>query len=525
MHILPAPALDSTFDLERAAELQLAADSAADQVALEQLADAAPAAAGIEDEPDVAGGEKALGGAAVTWDIDVATFGQHDRVRYYLDFFRNTGRERMNIWLGRLPRYEAMIRQRLQDEGMPGDLVYLALIESGMSNSAVSRAKATGMWQFMKGTARYYGLRVDSWVDERRDPYKATDAAVRHLHDLQERFGSLYLAAAAYNAGAGKVSRSLVRLPEDEADSVNSDATFFRLYDTKYLRRETKDYVPKLIAAALIAKEPDRYGFEPALSLALAASDSIVVSDMTGLDVIARLAETTVATIRELNPQYLRLSTPPGARMVVRVPAGRGESTAQAYATLPPSRRVTFLTHLVRRGETVSGIAARYGVSSASVLEANPRISARRVRAGQNLVIPTGGVMSTRVARRVAEPVEEPEFHKVRRGEALSLIADRYDVSVRQLRQWNALGSSSRIGAGMRLRVTAPNRRAGQAQPIATGASAPSDAAMKMHRVRRGETLSGLAQRYGVTVESLRDANDLPITGTIKAGTSLKIPA
>ena len=140
--------------------------------------------------------------------------------------------------------------------------MYLALIESGFSNTATSRAKAVGMWQFMKGTAKCYGLRVDSWVDERRDPYRATDAAARHLKDLNERFGSVYLAAAAYNAGAGKVSRGLRRLPDDEdADSINSDATFFRLYDTKLLRRETKDYVPKLIAAARIAKEPARYGF------------------------------------------------------------------------------------------------------------------------------------------------------------------------------------------------------------------------------------------------------------------------
>ena len=144
----------------------------------------------------------------------------------------------------------------------PGDLVYLALIESGFSNTATSRAKAVGMWQFMKGTAKLYGLRVDSWVDERRDPYRATDAAARHLRDLNRRFGSLYLAAAAYNAGSGKVSRGLIRLPDDDSDSPNSDAAFFRLYDTKLLRRETKDYVPKLIAAALIAKQPKRYGFK-----------------------------------------------------------------------------------------------------------------------------------------------------------------------------------------------------------------------------------------------------------------------
>ena len=254
----PAPDIDSTVPPEELiAEMKIASDSAADEAALEALEAAAPAADEATESASELDSEsaKALVGA-VTWDIDVATFNNHDRVQYYLDFFRGPGHERFGVWLSRMPRYEAMIRARLQKEGLPADLVYLALIESGFSNTATSRARAVGMWQFMKGTAKHYGLRVDSWVDERRDPYRATDAAARHLRDLTSRFGSLYLAAAAYNAGAGKVSRGLGRLPDDEGDSVNTDATFFRLYDTKLLRRETKDYVPKLIAAALIAKEP-----------------------------------------------------------------------------------------------------------------------------------------------------------------------------------------------------------------------------------------------------------------------------
>ena len=326
----PAPALDTFVPLrELAAELRLAADSAADEEVLEALADAHPTDGESDDVAldaagSGAGGAKALTSTAVSWDIDVDTYNSHDRVQYYLDFFQGRGRERMGIWLTRMPRYEAMIRTRLQEQGLPGDLVYLALIESGFSNSATSRARAVGMWQFMKGTAKGYGLRVDSWVDERRDPYKATDAAARHLRDLNRRFGSLYLAAAAYNAGAGKVSRGLGRLPdEEEADSANADAMFFRLYDTKFLRRETKDYVPKLIAAALIAKEPARYGFEVGPGEP-AVYDSIVVPTMTGLDVIARLADTTVTAIRELNPQYLRLATPPGVTSAVRPAAPSG---------------------------------------------------------------------------------------------------------------------------------------------------------------------------------------------------------
>jgi membrane-bound lytic murein transglycosylase D len=157
----------------------------------------------------------------VTWDIDVSTYATHPRVQYYLSYFKRMPADRMAVMLERGARYEPMIRERFEAEGLPGDLFYLALIESGYSSEAVSRAYAVGMWQFMRRTGRGYGLRVDTWVDERRDPVKATDAAARHLRDLRERFGSLYLAAAAYNAGAGKVSRSLGKLePIEVAEEV-----------------------------------------------------------------------------------------------------------------------------------------------------------------------------------------------------------------------------------------------------------------------------------------------------------------
>jgi membrane-bound lytic murein transglycosylase D len=525
----PTSGMDSAlgvadFDAER----KQAADSAADEAVLEELAEARPAGdpedhAADETTEAGPGGANALADA-VTWDIDVATYNSHDRVQYYLDFFQDHGRDRMGIWLTRLPRYEAMIRERLQREGLPGDLVYLALIESGFSNTATSRAKAVGMWQFMKRTAKGYGLRVDSWVDERRDPYKATDAAVRHLADLNRRFGSLYLAAAAYNAGSGKVSRGLIRLPEEENDSTNSDATFFRLYDTKLLRRETKDYVPKLIAAALIAKQPRRYGFRtgPAES---AAYDSIVVPDMTGLDVIARLADTTVAAIRELNPQYLRLATPPSSRSVVRLPLGRGEATVAAYAVLPPRQRVTFIEHFMARGETLGGIARRYRVSQAVLIAANPKLNSRRIRIGQRIVVPTGGLPSTKVARRMAEPVvaagtNTGAFHRVRRGETISEIADEYGVTQRELRTWNALDSRGRIRIGQRLRVVSPD--APRTPPPSV---VPDDAGIRTHVVQRGETLEGLAKRYGVSIQALRKANGLADRATLKAGLALRIPS
>jgi membrane-bound lytic murein transglycosylase D len=282
--------------------------------------------------------------------------------------------------------------------------------------------------------------------------------------------------------------------------------------------------VPKLIAAALIAKQPHRYGFQVGAAEP-AAYDSVVVPDMTGLDVIARLADTTVTAIRELNPQYLRLATPPGARSVVRLPVGRGATTAAAYAVLPPRQRVTFIEHFMARGETLGHIARRYRVSQAILMAANPRLNPRRIKIGQRVVVPTGGVPSTKVARRMAAPVvaagtSTGAFHRVRRGETISEIADEYGVTQRELRAWNKLDARGRIRVGQRIRVVSPD----VPQPPVPVETVDSSG-IRTHVVRRGETLKGLAKRYGVSIQALRDANNLPQRAPLKAGLALRIPS
>ena len=471
--------------------------AAADAVVLNDLAATTPDAAVIP----------AFDGQRVRWGIDVRTFASHPRVQFYLAYFQGRARPGMEVFLARGARYEPMIRRRFEAEGLPGDLGYLALIESGYSSDAVSRSSAVGMWQFMRGTGRGYGLRVDSWVDERRDPVKATDAAARHLRDLRDRFGSLYLAAAAYNAGAGKVSRSLGKLEWDapveadsaeadsaeadsaaaeaadtlaeeedstlaEADStgeeldaavdsndVTSDAAFFRLASTDLLAAETQDYVPKLIAAALIAKEPGRYGLTPAAGTPF-AYDSLIVTDATGLDVIARLDKTTVAEIHELNPQYLRLATPPRSRMVIRLPAGSGPTVAARYAALPAKGRVHFLSYAPSRRERLTSIAARYHLPTSEIRSANPRLHSMWAAKGTRLVIPAVAVPS-RLAMQATGTVGSSRahrtgrlaLHRVRRGETLTGIARRYRVSVKALRRANALSHAYTLRAGMRLRI------------------------------------------------------------------------
>lgn len=406
-------------------------------------------------------------GAAPTFDIDVTSYSANRRVLQYLEFFQVDARDRFAVWLSRLTRYEGMIRERLRAKGLPEDLVYLTVIESGLSNSAVSRARAVGMWQFIAGTGRLYGLTVDPWVDERRDPYKATDAAVNFLSDLVQRLGSVYLAAAAYNAGEGRITRGVRRLP-GESDSL-TDETFFQLADRRYLRRETRDYVPKLIAAALVAKQPARYGFTDIPRLAPLVFDEIRVPDATGLDVLAELADTTTAALLELNPQFVRGVTPPGREVTVRVPRGRGTLVAERYDTLQVTSRITFVDHYVARGQTLSEIAHQYRVSVAMIQGANPWLRPRALRVGQRLVIPMSGRVVPMAARRT--PVEAaasapgrvagtpaPIAHIVRSGETASQISRRYGVALRALLDYNGLDMDSVIKPGQRLRIPSATR-------------------------------------------------------------------
>lgn len=472
------PPRDSAPGVSAAASPVALDDSAADRAVLDALAElefgsldrragrvrgqADPAARVSPDEIDEESGRlfEAGGGPAAVGDIgrhlDVESFAHHSRVQYYIDFFVGPARDRFTIWLGRLPRYEGMIREQLRRHGVPEDLVYLAMIESGYSNTAVSRARAVGMWQFIASTGRRYGLAQDVWEDQRRDPFQATEAAARHLADLSREFGSWYLAAAAYNAGAGRVSRGIKRLPAGTSEA--SDSTFFALSDRRYLRLETRDYVPKLIAAALIAKDPTRYGFDSVPRLDPLQYDEVLIPEATGLDVLARLADTTTRSIVELNPQFVRGATPPGRAVIVRVPAGAGPTVSQRWADLPARDRITFVTHRVASGETLSGIAQRYGVSTRVLQAANPSVEPRRMRIGQQLTVP----VSPAAQRTVASPRPAPRatggggtYYTVRSGDSLWAIARRHGVAVADLKDWNGL-SGSLLRTGQQLRVRAP---------------------------------------------------------------------
>lgn len=362
----------------------------------------------------------------------------NDQVARWIEFFTtDRGRERFAIYLQRAGRYEEMIREKARAAELPEDLLYLAMIESGMNPNAYSRARAVGLWQFIAGTGRAYGLEIGYWMDERRDPFRATDAAIAHLGDLYERFGSWYLAAAAYNAGPGRVSRGIRRTGSED---------FWDLSEARVLRSETRNYVPKLLAAATIARNKEAYGFGDVEPYPALEFDVVHVPGATSFDVLADAAEVTEGEIRDLNPQFPRQVTPPDRGVDLRVPPGQAEVFASNYASIPVSERVTWLEHRVTRGQTLGGIANRYGTSVTAIRAANNNVSPRRLQIGQMLVIPRSRAARTAsasgtVASRPAQP-EGPLTVTVRRGDTLWALARQYGTSTQTLIAMNNLGSS-----------------------------------------------------------------------------------
>lgn len=306
-------------------------------------------------------------------------------VQSYIKYFETRGRKHFERWLGRSQDYMSMLRGILREEGLPEDLSYIAFIESGLNPKARSNAKAVGMWQFIKGTAKIYGLRVDWWIDERMDPEKATYAAAKYFKNLYGEFGSWYLAAAGYNAGEGRVRR-VVRKHKSEDFWVLASRK-------KSFARETKDYVPKYLAAMLIAKDPTSYGFdEQETGDGTGISyDKIKVSQATDLKVIAEAAETSVDVIKDLNPELLRWFTPPNyPDYEIKIPAGKAGVFAENMNNIPPAKRIAFLSHKVKRGDTISTIARRYGTSVNPILYINNMSGAdkRRLKPGTYIMIP-----------------------------------------------------------------------------------------------------------------------------------------
>ena len=433
----------------------------------------------------------------------------NDQVVRYVEYFSHPHKEFFAASLGRSGRYVELFQTVFEQAGIPQDLVFMAHVESAFKTNAYSRARAKGIFQFIAATGRRYGLRIDSWIDERSDPEKSAHAAAAYLKDLYGMFGDWYLALAAYNAGEGKIQRSL-------AATRKSD--FWSLASTRSLRAETRNYVPAILAATLIAKQPQKFGFDVQPESPI-ASDIVSIEGQTDLRILARLGEIDPESLRQLNPQLRRGVTPPGGATDIRVPAGLGAAVGHAYATLPAADRLVLARHQVGKGESLGAIAHRYGVSPIAISHANRLGKNASMRPGQELIIP-------------AVVAQAPEgdgtrtssgAYRVRRGDTLSSIARRYRSSALAIAGASGIRVQSQLSVGQRLIIPAKGARTRAAVSSAHAERAPVTPRPVVHTVRAGETLYRIADQYQVTVNQICALNRINADGVLYPGTRLKI--
>lgn len=295
-----------------------------------------------------------------------------------LFLFSERIKERFSLYLERSGKYVDMMKDVLRKKNMPEDIVFLSLIESGFNPNAYSVARAVGPWQFIASTAKRYGLKIDWWKDERKDPVKSTTAAADYLSDLHDMFGSWSLAMAAYNAGEGRILKALNRTRSDD---------YWTLLKTSQIRTETKEYVPRFIAAGMIAANPKEYGFEGLAYHAPLSFDEVTLNNPVDLDVAAGCAEVAVNVIRELNPELRRWSTPPNVpSYILRIPAGKKNIFMENFSKIPADERFTITAYVVKKGDTLKSVAKKAGVPLNVVLELNDGI--RAIQTGEKIYLP-----------------------------------------------------------------------------------------------------------------------------------------
>src|ERR1700719_701949 len=384
----------------------------------------------------------------------------NDEVLSFLNFFQTPrGRAIVETGLRRAGRYRGMIARVLSEEGVPQDLIYLAQAESAFQPTALSRAGARGMWQFVAYRGQEYGLRHTWWLDERQDPEKATRAAAQHLRDLYKLFGDWYLAMAAYNCGPGNVQKAIER---------TGYADFWELYKRKVLPRETKNYVRIILALTLIAKDAEHYNVqvEPEAPI---PTDVVKTGRAIDLRLVAETIDVDVETLRALNPSLLRMATPDDPSFELHLPQGTSERFSAEIADIPPDKWVSWRRHRVEAGETLTLIAKKYRVTPAAIAAANNLEHGASLGAGEKLIIPATQSQSE-VKRRLVS-------YRVRRGDTLLGIADRYSVSPDDVRKWNRL-KSNHVNRGMVLRIYtlggAPEARPARARSKSKKASRPA---------------------------------------------------
>lgn len=476
---------------------------------------------------------------------------QNRQVNRHLMYYTLKRPEVMDRWLERSEKYFPMMKKIFQEEGVPTELIHLSMIESGLNPTARSWAAAVGMWQFIRATGSMYGLEVNWWVDERRDPEKATRAAARHLKDLYNIWGDWHLAMANYNISPRGLRRAI--------RAAGGVEDYWAAYN--YLPRETRGYVPGFIAATMIASNPVEFGFQKKYNASSYAYDVAEVDPMMPLDELAKAAGITTDELKEYNPELLRWATPPGSKYALKLPVDTRETFLANYEQIPKEERSQNVAmHTVQRGETLGRIARKYGTSVRALYETNDNLS-NTIYPGQKVVIPLPQGTSQKLA--VDRPTHQPRSqtstrsrrsrasapsnttavsYKVKTGDTVGHIAEWYDVRAWQIRGWNNI--SNYIRPGQTLTIYVPKGKENYYKRVNTlsqaekqriereqrsgkdvtrlYASNDSNSNSVVYQVQRNDTLSEIATSFGVSISHIQQLNNLQ-GSRIYVGQTLRI--
>ncbi len=441
---------------------------------------------------------------------------ENEKVRYYVDYYTGRARKTFKIWLERSGRYLPMMREIFAEAGLPKDLAYLAMVESGFNDKAYSWAHAVGPWQFIESTGRRYGLKNDWWHDERRDPEKATRAAAHFLSDLYKSFdGDWYLAVPSYNAGPGKLRQAVKRYKTRD---------FWELSRGKYLKAETKNYLPKLLAVILIAKQPENYGFTDLEYQEPIAYETMALPSSTDLEVLARLSGSDYSSIKKLNPELKRWCTPPASKgFEVRLPVGSQPLFSEKYAQLPKRERANYVRHKVKSGDTLLALSHRYGVRVTDIKRLNSIKNSRTIQIGTNLIVPLNP--DSNGLKPLAELKDDYKRSRlsrytVRPGDSLWKISRKFNVTEKQLRVWNKLGWSNTIRPGQSLIVSSKKTAK---KRIAKVKKTSGPVTKMLYTVRSGDTLWAIGREFAVDAGQIRSWNNLAENHVLQPGESLTL--
>ena len=493
---------------------------------------------------------------------------ENQEVLWAVEFLAVRGRRYFQKWMERTGKWFPMMRKIAREEGAPEEIIYLSMIESGLSPYATSWAKAVGLWQFIKGTGQMYGLGVDYWQDERRDPEKATRAAMRHLKDLYNELGDWHLALAAYNCGLGGVRRAIAR----------SGLSQPNYWDVRpYLPKETRNYVPLYVAASKVCMNPEAYGFTNLQFEERFNYDVVPISEAVDFRVLSRCAGVSEETLHDLNPELIHQSTPPYSEQYqLKIPVGTKSTFIANYEKMSKADKHSWTMHEVSGSETLSSIAKKYGVSSSVIAAANDLTGKKkRISVGTMLRIPTDGRYTPPANSKDEEDEEEDNppvqavaantkekqqgakaenndksaasdksddtdvvqhrpappppnskklEHEVAAGETLYSIAARFNVRLTDLRNWNNIPyNSDKVTLGDQLTLYV-DKYFSEAEVTKTSAAKPKPGTLS-HTVAKGETLAKIADDYGVSMDEIRTASKMKKNARIYVGQALTVPA